>query len=477
MAASATRPTAEPLPARRGRLPTPAVAVAASGGRDSTALLHCTARAAAAQGVQVHALHVHHGLMPEADDWQARLQAQVRRWSRAGLPIHWHVKALSGRPPAGASVEAWARRERYAALAEMARAAGCDTVLLAHHRRDQAETVLLQLLRGGGPAGLAAMPTEARRQGLHWLRPWLDQPRERIEAYLRRHRLRWVDDGSNADPQWARSRLRQAVWPALSGAFPDAELALAASARRAAEAATCLQELATLDGRAGAVCEADGALDLPVWSELTPARRANLLRHWVAGQTGQGCPETLLLRLLAQLPRARTGRWPAPGGELRRYRDRLCFVPAERAGAAAPRAARDIVDPCLNRSPMPDGTAPLDLRQPGRHRLPGGQGELAVSVVDRGGVAAERLQGLRLAPRAGGERFQRAPGTPARSLKKQFQLAGVPPWARERPLVFTADGALLYVAGLGLDARQLAPAGVPQRALQWLPADTLDGLD
>jgi len=478
MAASATRPIAEPPPAAGGR---PLhVAVAASGGRDSTALLHCTARAAARLGLQVHALHVHHGLMPEADAWQAHLHAQVRRWARSGLPVQLHATALAGPPPAGASVEAWARRERYAALAAMARAAGCDTVLLAHHRRDQAETVLLQLLRGGGPQGLAAMPQQAQRQGLTWLRPWLDQPREAVEAYLRRHRLRWIDDRSNAEPQWARSRLRAQVWGPLTAAFGDVEQALCAAAHRAAEAADCLHELAVMDA-AVAVRAADADLDVAAWGRLSPPRRANLLRHWVAQQTSRGCPESLLQRLLVELPQASGARWPAPGGELRHYRGWLEYRAESSARRGSPSTAlRGALDR-LGNEPEQGGETPaipsLDLSRPGRHPLPDGLGDLLVSAVHSGGVAADRLRDLRLAPRGGGERFQRARGSTPRSLKKQFQQAGVPAWARDRPLVLAADGSLLYVAGLGLDARQLAPPGVPQCAIDWLPAGDEPRLD
>ena len=111
-------------------------------------------------------------------------------------------------------------------LDEMAREEGASLLLLAHHRRDQAETWLLQALRGGGPAGLAAMPRCAERAGLVWARPWLDQPRSAIEAYLRQHLLTWVDDQSNADQRFARNRLRAIVWPAMLEAFTDAEAAL-----------------------------------------------------------------------------------------------------------------------------------------------------------------------------------------------------------------------------------------------------------
>jgi tRNA(Ile)-lysidine synthase len=312
MGASATPLPAEPTEAN-------ALAVAASGGRDSTALLHATCRAAHAAGLHVHALHVHHGLQAAADGWAAHVRGQCRRWGAS-----FHMARLTGQPAPGESVEAWARRERYAALGAMARAAGCRLVLLAQHRRDQAETVLLQLLRGAGARGLAAMPASAEREGVVWLRPWREQPREAIESYLRQHRLSYVDDASNADPRFARNRIRQAVWPALAQAFPQAEPALATAARRAADEAQALRELAALDA---AVVREGEVLLKAAWLSLSPARRVLQLREAIAGWTGQGAPETLVQRLADELPRCPSGRWPAPGGELLLRRGRLSYVP------------------------------------------------------------------------------------------------------------------------------------------------------
>ena len=126
----------------------------------------------------------------------------------------------------------------------MALARGVDLVLLAHHRRDQAETFLLQALRGGGVAALSAMPKVVRRDGITWARPWLAQSREAIEAYARRHRLRWIDDESNDDDRFARNRLRRRVWPALVEAFADAEGSLADAAQRVQDAAAVVDEIA-----------------------------------------------------------------------------------------------------------------------------------------------------------------------------------------------------------------------------------------
>ena len=111
-----------------------------------------------------------------------------------------------------------------------AKAEGCNTVLLAHHQRDQAETFLLQAMRSAGVAGLAGMPREIERDGLVWMRPWLGLPRSAIEAYVQHHGIAYVDDDSNEDDRYARNRLRRRVWPALEHAFADAEPSLAAAA-------------------------------------------------------------------------------------------------------------------------------------------------------------------------------------------------------------------------------------------------------
>jgi tRNA(Ile)-lysidine synthase len=417
------------------------VAVAASGGRDSTALLHATLKAAAPLGVQVVALHVHHGLQAAADDWLNLVRGQARRWG-AGFD----AQRLEGRPSSGESIEAWARRERYRALGEMARGAGCPLVLLAHHRRDQAETWLLQALRGGGPRGLSAMPREALRQGLTWARPWLDQPREAVEAYVRRHRLRTIDDGSNADPRFARNALRHSVWPALTKAFPDAETTLAAAARQAQGAAQLADEVAALD--LPPLLQAD-ALDVAAWANLPPARRHNALRAWLAQQLPSPVPTSLLQRLAAELPSNRSARWPAPGGELRMYRGLLAASTG--SDAAAPSPVAEVID----------------LGRPATVELPAWHGRLIATPADEGGAAPQLLRHVTAAARSGGERFSLSPAGLPRSLKKQFQARAVPAWDRDGPLLFTADGRLLFVPSLGINATLQAAPGLPQLRIRW----------
>ena len=426
------------------------VAVAFSGGRDSTALLHATASQAAERGITVLALHIHHGLSEQADAWQQQCQVLCDTWAARGWQLRFIAHRLPTRPAKGDSVEAWARQARYKALRALALAHGASLVLLAHHRRDQAETVLLQALRGAGTAGLAGMPRCIERGGLTWARPWLDLPREAIDHYVRQHRLAHIEDDSNTDPRFARNRLRLAVWPALTGAFPHAEVALANTATWAQEATECLRDLARIDL---ATSTSPSGLNLGEWQLLTPARRSNALRAWLAAQMGARLGESadanLVLRLLAELPAAGPATWQAAHGALKRYRGVLRFVPS---------------DPIRREPDAPEAT--LSLRRAGTHRLPGWGGSLIVTRVKQGGVSLAWLGHLELKARAGAEQFQAGLLRPPRSLKKQFQAAAVPAWQRDGPLLFSG-GHLLFVSGLGIDARVVALPGQPQVALRW----------
>ncbi|RZL37567.1 MAG: tRNA lysidine(34) synthetase TilS [Rubrivivax sp.] len=418
MAASATPRIAE----------SPPVAVAFSGGLDSTALLHVATRS----GARVLALHVHHGLQPQADAWATHCEEVAREFG-AGFAC----ARLSGAPERGDSIEAWAREGRHRALHDMAVAAGADLLLLAHHRRDQAETFLLQAMRGAGTAGLAGMPRTQWRDGLCWARPWLAQPRELIQAYAAQHGLRWIDDPSNGDARFARNRLRQTVWPA----FPAAEAGLAQAARWAQQAHELAAEVAEQDLIRMAT---PGRLDLAMLAALSPARASNALRAWLALHTT--APASLVERLLTQWQPGATLCWPAPGGVLHAYRDGLYW-----AAAAGPQ-------------PLP---STLDLSRPGLHPQPDWRGAWLVETASHG-IDVARLTRLTQRARLGAEQFQRAPASAPRSLKKACQEAGLPPWRRDGPLLFDAEGRLIAVARLGTDARAFANQDEPRLAVSWL---------
>jgi tRNA(Ile)-lysidine synthase len=457
------------------------VAVATSGGRDSLALLHATLRSARTLGLRVVALHVHHGLMAEADRWAADLQACCASWAQEGWPVRFASARLAGAPSAGESVEAWARRERYAALARMARELGATIVLLGHHRRDQAETVVLQALRGAGAAGLAAMPRVVERGGIVWARPWIAQTHEAIDAYVAPLKLTIAVDPSNGDPRFARGRLRSSVMPALRTAFPDAETALASVARHANEARAVLEEVAIDDlRRVGAGDE----LPLAAWRTLSPARRANALRAWLALRLGHAAPDTLVQRLLDETGDDATRRWPADNAHgLRSWRGRLAVL-ALVEGRQAP--VRGQAPGCVPYEPTQASDAHTDppdemsAGQPGcptaeglsllrchRYGIAGWCGRLEVFVTARHGIAPHRLALVFARPRAGGERFQLQPAGIARSLKKQYQEVGVAAEGREGPLLFDANGALLFAPGLGIDARAWVSSDAPQWGLRW----------
>jgi tRNA(Ile)-lysidine synthase len=258
-----------------------------------------------------------------------------------------------------------------------------------------------------------------------------------------------VDDASNADDRFARSRLRQRVWPELLRQFPDAEAALARAATRAQEADAALHELAAIDAAAARAGDVD--LSVVALASFSPARRANLLRSWLRERMGRGAPDSLIERLVDEAcAAAAPARWPAPPGWVQRYRGVLRWSAGEAAATGAPQASEV-----------------FDWSQPDDYPLPALAACVQVRAVRSGGVPAALLKACRLQARQGGERFQH-PGGVARSLKKAFQAAGIAAWQRDAPLVFSGD-RLLCVPGLGIDARCIAEPGRPRRCLEWIP--------
>lgn len=267
-------------------------AVAFSGGVDSTALLRRAVTEGGAQ--QLLALHVHHGLQPTADGFAAHCVDVCAR-----LGVRLQVLRLALTVPLGESVEAVARTARYAALAQAARQAGAQAVLLGHHADDQAETLLLALSRGAGLPGLAAMPASFEREGMRFERPLLAVPRQVLVDEVLAAGLTWVDDPSNADEQRTRNRIRHRVMPTLEAAFPQFRDTFARSARHAAQAQRLLDDLARLDWAAG-----HG--DLSHLQALGDERLANALRGWLRRDHQAAPTEAQLLALVQQVKAAST---------------------------------------------------------------------------------------------------------------------------------------------------------------------------
>ena len=269
MAASATpRPTLADFPsldALSGHVP---LAVALSGGADSTALLiACALR----WPTQVHAIHVHHGLQAAADQFAVYCERLCAQWQVPLMTVRVDARHASGESPEDA-----ARRARYRALAQTAQAQGLAHIALAQHGDDQVETVLLALSRGAGLPGLAAMPAQMMREGVTFHRPWLQVSGAHLRETLRRLDVQWVDDPTNADTRFTRNRIRASLLPALGEAFPSYRQTFARSAAHAAQAQSVLDEVAGED----LVTVGDPPV-IRHLQTLSEARLVNVLRHWL----------------------------------------------------------------------------------------------------------------------------------------------------------------------------------------------------
>ena len=283
--------------------------VAFSGGLDSTVLLHALAESA----VTTIAIYVDHGLQPDAADWDKHCRQVASDVGVDYRCLAVHVALDSGKGP-----EAAAREARYRALqAEMQPG---DWLLSAHHHEDQAETLLLNLIRGSGPAGIAGIG-ELRRFAPGWLvRPLLEIERKSLRDYAESKKLAWVEDSSNEDRRFDRNFLRHDVLPLLSSRWPDIASRLNRSARHAREASHLLQELAAMDlAKLGGRAE---RLSVEALSNLSPARQKNLLRHALL-RLGLPIPgEVKIQRILGEVLPAREDAQPLvrwPGGEVRRF--------------------------------------------------------------------------------------------------------------------------------------------------------------
>jgi tRNA(Ile)-lysidine synthase len=349
-------------------------------------------------------------------------------------------------------LEAAARRARYAALAELLGPG--DFLLTAHQRDDQAETVLLQLMRGAGIAGLAAMPARAAFGPGELVRPLLGFARAALLAYAREHRLDWIEDPSNADLRLRRNFLRAEILPRLQQHWPEANAMLVRSAGHAAEAQALLDDLARMD-LAGCMPADDPrypyALSVTVFAALPAARQRNLLRYWLR-QQGFLVPSARQLEevqtLIRTAPRTRQAclRWS--GAELWRYRERLVIVPWR---------------------PVPDRRLDVawDLRAP--LELPG-IGRLRTVAVTGRGLVPERLgEQVRVRLRQGGEPVLLPGRRHHHALKKLLQAAGVPPWERIRLPVLYAGDQLAAVADRWVCAAFAAQPGESGLEIVWEP--------
>jgi len=431
-----------------------AILVGLSGGVDSVVLLHLLHRLAARHSWRLSALHVHHGISPNADAWAGFCATLCAR-----LGVDLQIEHVDIAPLRTHGVEAAARELRHAALARQR----CDYIALAHHADDQAETLLLQLLRGTGVRGASAMPVlsssrrpvlsqsrlPAERTGVpQLLRPLLHSSRREILDYAAMYQLSWIEDESNADNSYPRNFLRHRVLPLLSEKFPAWRDTLGRSAQHFAEASDLLDELAQQDAVQAVVADTLAVASLQVFS---PARAKNLLRYFLHRNNAPMPQAVQLDDMLRQLCDARgdaavcieygadapvhAGRW-----QVRRYRGKAYVqrAPAE--------FERDLILHWHGENEL--AWAPLDSLI--RFQRVMGQG---ISLVKLQQAAVS----LRL--RRGGESLRPRPQAATRTLKKLLQEHEVPPWRRERlPLLYCGE-QLVCVVGVAIAAKYQATKG------------------
>ncbi len=412
------------------------VAVALSGGADSSLLLHCAARVARQHHTRLYAFHVNHGISPNAADWQTHCADFAN-----ACGVEFAARELDLTESRAASLEAQARAGRYDALADMAREHDVGLLLMGHNADDQAETVLINMLRGAGIAGVAAM-SEARGHGAWTVaRPLLPFSSASIRAAARSLGITPIEDESNGDPRYTRNALRSLVMPALREIFPDALNKIARTAQLASQSQVVLDEVGLAD--LGSDSTADG-FKVRRLRELSPERAANALRAWFRRYRPHAPSHAALTEMLAQLRTARV----AAHLEIE-HEGELFGV---ENGRFTPRGSA---------VELPQSPLELNWRGEATLDVPEWHGRLAFREVQAPGIRVELLREgvLTLRMRAGGERLKLDPNRPSRTLKNLYQESGIPERERPRlPLLFAND-QLVWAAGLGADIRACAGSG------------------
>jgi tRNA(Ile)-lysidine synthase len=407
------------LHARLAHLPAGAIVVAFSGGMDSSALLHALAQIPTARERGLRALHVDHDLHADSARWAEHCHAFA-----ANLGIDLEIVEVRVAHATGSGPEDAARKARQSAYAEHLSPGGI--LALAQHRDDQAETILLKLLRGAGPEGLGGMRT-LRQCGKGYLwRPLLALPRAMLAEYAHTHELRWIDDPSNADTRLRRNFLRHEILPRLTQCWPEAQAAFAHSATWARAAADFIGDeaqhaLTRIQGSDPAT------LRWRPWLDLHDAVRDPVLRLWLRQLDLAEPAHFHVAEIERQLRTAGEDRLPCvrwPGTEIRRYRDLLYAMPPL--------------------APVPnDWEASWDGSV---LALPGG-GTLALAR-DPQTSSANLAPALTVRYRRGGERLKPVSHAHTRELRLLLQEAGIPPWLRARVPLIYANGELIATGDL-----------------------------
>ena len=411
------------------------IAVAFSGGLDSTVLLHSMV---AAHGHEhVMALHVHHGLQEIAQDWITHCaniaQAYDIEFDHRSIAWDDNIADLS-------NIEARARTVRYEALVEMCEAHQIDHLLLAHHQDDQAETVLLQLFRGAGVQGLSAMPEQKELSigGVTIWRPFLEVTRAELEAYARFYQLEWIEDPSNQDEKFTRNFIRQQLIPLIEEIAPQFRSNLSRSAKHFSRAQRLLDQLAEIDLVA---IQLEQGLQIQALLKLRAEdvdRASNALRRWLATQGLRMPSEERLNAWWSDIERLKDVddqqlSWEHDGQLLRLWRQQLTAVKKNIEGHWVFHQLSDSFDGF--------GLSDADYKK------------------------ALAAQSIHESERVGGEKLRIAPKSARKTLKNLFQELSVPPWQRSAPILRLAE-EILAVAGIGMNIDLCINSG-PRWMAQW----------
>lgn len=442
--------------------------LALSGGVDSVVLLNVLIPLSSQMSFSLSVIHVDHGISQNSNRWA---EFCCKLCHSIGIPLK--ISKVRVRKESGGGLEAAAREQRYLEFGALE----ADYVVLAQHLDDQAETLLLQLLRGAGVKGLGAMPVirdypsetsaeiggysgqssieQPEAGGIKLLRPMLEIARREIEDYAEEHGLQWISDESNIDISFDRNFLRHQVLPLVERRFPGYRHTLSRASRHMAEASLLLDELAEADGKWLA---ASGKLEIEQLRKLSPPRAKNLLRYTLA-QQGTILPSAVKLdEMLKQLLSSRSDskiHLVFGNAEIRCFRGQLYVRIASRekvgkAGAASPN---------------------LPLQWNGEEQLPIREldGVIQFSRCQSTGINLNKLVELpvTIRPRRGGERLRPDHNRPRRSLKNLLREAGLPPWERQTlPLIYIGEH-LVCVPGIGVDCDYQVAPGEQGLVVSW----------
>jgi tRNA(Ile)-lysidine synthase len=423
-----------------------------SGGVDSHVLLHCCASIAQLTG-RLTAVYVHHGLQAEAESWVGHCEKTAKDLCVEFLTLRVNARAAPGESP-----EEAARNARYAALKSLLNVN--DVLLLAQHREDQLETVLLQLFRGSGLRGLSGMPERQAFGAGIMLRPLLNTPKQAISDYARAHRLSWVEDPSNESNDYDRNFLRNAVVPLLKQRWPSLDKTIMRSAKHCADAQVLVDEVA--DELFDAVFNpADRTLCISRLLEHHRHQQQLIIRHWFRHRGLKMPSQSFVRRILSEVVAAAEHRDPVLSGQgysIRRYRNKLyCLINLFGTDLYLPEGHQagkpDVISPPGTKKPEINQA----LQVPQNRVWPVGQA--SINIINKQtlayklsskGIPYEQWQtaNVEVRFRQGGEKICLPGREGHHSLKNLFQEAGIPPWERDvMPLIYL-NGQLAAVGDL-----------------------------